>query len=242
MKNPVDPLNETAYDMTAYDADGHTFAGTGHFPAPVNAGRPVTTYSSLPPGAYSKTWVGATGYGHRAVMDALRAGRVWACHGDLISGLDVRVQEKGAPHRSQPMGGRLRVKRGSTVEVVVEIRLTETPNYAGLLPVLARVDLISGRITGTAADRDTMTAPDTRVVKSWEVDPGKGTLTLKQEMKAEESFYVRVRGTDGKRMAPGLLGTAVDPAGPAMDVPASADPWEDLWFYGNPVFVEVGDL
>ncbi|PBC69804.1 PHP domain-containing protein [Streptomyces sp. TLI_235] len=239
VKNPVDPLNETAYDNTPFDAEGHTFAGTGHFPAPVNAGRPVTTYSALPPGAYSKTWVGATGYGHRAVMDGLRAGRVWACHGDLISGLDVRVQEKGAPHRGVPMGGRLRVRRGATVEVVVEIRLTETPNYAGLVPVLARVDLIKGRVTGPVTDRDTITAPDTRVVRSWEVDKRQGTVTLVQEFTADQSCYLRVRGTDGKRTAPGLLGKAVDPAGPAMDVPAAADPWEDLWFYGNPVFVEV---
>jgi len=46
-----------------------------------------------------------------------------------------------------------------------------------------------------------------------------------------------VRGTDGKRTAPGYLGAAIDPAGPAMDVLGSADPWTDLWFYTNPIWV-----
>jgi hypothetical protein len=35
----------------------------------------------------------------------------------------------------------------------------------------------------------------------------------------------------------GLLGAAVDPAGPAIDVVGDADPWRDLWFYSNPVWV-----
>ncbi|MER8155563.1 hypothetical protein [Streptomyces sp. NPDC094472] len=30
-------------------------------------------------------------------------------------------------------------------------------------------------------------------------------------------------------------GAAVDPHGPAMDVPGDADPWRDLWFYSNPM-------
>ena len=40
-----------------------------------------------------------------------------------------------------------------------------------------------------------------------------------------------------KRTAPGFLGAAVDPAGPAMDVSGNADPWNDLWFYANQIFV-----
>ena len=49
--------------------------------------------------------------------------------------------------------------------------------------------------------------------------------------------FRRLRGTDGNRTAPGYLGAAVDPAGPAMDVLGSADPWTDLWFYTNPIWV-----
>jgi hypothetical protein len=54
-----------------------------------------------------------------------------------------------------------------------------------------------------------------------------------------EKFYIRLRGTDGKRPQPGFLGANIDPAGPAIDQPGNADPWEDLWFYTNPIFVGV---
>jgi hypothetical protein len=49
--------------------------------------------------------------------------------------------------------------------------------------------------------------------------------------------YLRLRGTDGNRSAVGAMGAAVDPAGPALDVVGDADPWRDLWFYTNPVWV-----
>lgn len=48
---------------------------------------------------------------------------------------------------------------------------------------------------------------------------------------------MRLRGSDGKRNQPGLNGPAVDPQGPAVDVLGQADPWEDLWFYTNPIWV-----
>ena len=33
------------------------------------------------------------------------------------------------------------------------------------------------------------------------------------------------------------MGAAVDPAGPKLDVIGDADPWSDLWFYTNPIWV-----
>jgi hypothetical protein len=50
-------------------------------------------------------------------------------------------------------------------------------------------------------------------------------------------FYARIRATDGNRVAAGYLGASVDPAGPAIDGVGDADPWTDLWFYTNPIFV-----
>jgi hypothetical protein len=236
VKNPVDPLNQTGYDSIPYDSDGHTFNNTGRFPDPVDSGRPIIEYSSFPPGAYNKTWVGATGYGYRQVMQAMRAGRMWVCLGDLIAGLDLRLRPGGSRQPGVPMGGTLRTRAGRTAEVVIRIDLAAHANFAGLMPVLARVDLIVGRITGPAADRSTFRAPDTKVVKSWNIDKRAGTVELVHEIAVDGPFYIRVRGTDGKRGAPGYFGANVDPAGPALDVIGEANPWEDLWFYSNPVF------
>ena len=106
------------------------------------------------------------------------------------------------------------------------------------MPTLARVDVIRGAITGPVADQDTFAAPQTRVVKSFDVNQSTGQVTLSYDLgNADEPFYLRLRGTDGNRSAVGLGGAGVDPVGPAMDVLGAADPWTDLWFYTNPIWV-----
>jgi hypothetical protein len=70
------------------------------------------------------------------------------------------------------------------------------------------------------------------------VDHLTGTVRLTYDLGAvDRPVYVRLRGTDGNRSAVGLRGASVDPAGPAVDVIGDADPWKDLWFYSNPVWV-----
>jgi hypothetical protein len=130
-------------------------------------------------------------------------------------------------------------RAGDVVEVVIKIDLADRANFAGLVPKLARVDLILGRITGPAADRSVFHAPQTKVAKSWDIRESTGTVELVHRITVDGPFYLRVRGTDGKRGAPGYHGCTVDPAGPALDVVGQADPWEDLWFYSNPIFATV---
>jgi hypothetical protein len=114
------------------------------------------------------------------------------------------------------------------------------PNPQGILPELAHVDVIRGAVRGPVADRDTWKAPDTRVVESKDVSGRTGTYTLRIPLAAgEESFYVRLRGSDGNRNGTGYLGASVDPHGPVPHAPGDGDPWADTWFYSNPVFVDV---
>ncbi len=96
-----------------------------------------------------------------------------------------------------------------------------------------------GTVTGPVTDPDTMTAPGARVLKSWDVTQTDGTLKLSHTVTIDGPCYFRLRGTDGKRNAPGPYGAAVDPAGPVIDVLGNANPWEDLWFYANPIFVDI---
>jgi hypothetical protein len=233
VKNPVDNVTSAPWD-----AAGHTFDNFGRFGDPVYAGGIQTGYSDFWPGYYSRTHVGATSRDYRAVMAGMRAGRIWVAHGDLIRGLEVRVRATGGDRHGVTLGGQLKVRRGATVEVSIKVTMAGTPNFAQFVPTLARVDMITGDVTGAAPDRDTFATPRTRVARSWDVHRSSGSVLLTHTFRnVRDPFYLRLRGTDGNQLAPGLLGASVDPSGPAIDVVGDADPWTDLWFYSNPIWV-----
>ncbi len=225
------------YADNSVHAPGTDFDTHGRHDDPVHGADLNLTDTDFWPGCYSRTTVGATEFSYSAVMDGIRAGRVWLDHGGLISGLDVRLRARDG-HGSVPLGGMLHVRRGTAVDLVITIDLANGPNWAQFVPALARVDVIQGDVTGPVSDRDTFVAPGTRVVKSFEVGRSTGRVELSHPLgEIGAPLYVRLRGTDGKRAAVGPRGAAVDPAGPAMDTPGDADPWEDLWFYTNPMWV-----
>ncbi|MFD9441323.1 PHP domain-containing protein [Streptomyces sp. NPDC060006] len=223
------------YADTAVRGPGGSFEGNGRYEDPVYGGKIDITQGDYWPGQYSRTHVGAEGFSYAAVMDGIRAGRVWVDHGQLLSGLDVRLS---GGSRWATLGGALHVKKGTNVTLTVDIALADGPNWAGFTPKLARVDVIQGDVTGPVADKDTFTAPTAKVVKSYEVNKSTGTVRITYSLgRVDRPLYVRLRGSDGNRSAVGAMGAAVDPAGPAIDVVGDADPWKDLWFYSNPVWV-----
>jgi hypothetical protein len=98
---------------------------------------------------------------------------------------------------------------------------------------LKKVDLISGPITGPVKDQQTMFAPNTKVEKTFQVSQTRGQVVLTYTYKnVGNSFYLRYRGSDGNILA----ANGIDPA---MDVVGDSDPWKDLWFYSNPVFIDA---
>ncbi|MCX4704476.1 PHP domain-containing protein [Streptomyces sp. NBC_01373] len=223
------------YADTAVRGPGGDFNANGRYEDPVYGGRIDISQGDYWPGQYSRTHVGADGFSYAAVMDGIRAGRVWVDHGQLLGGLDARVSGGG---RWATLGGALHVKKGAAVTLTVDIALAGGPNWAGFVPKLARVDVIQGDVTGPVSDKDTFTAPTAKVVRSYEVDKASGTVRLTYQLgRVDRPLYVRLRGSDGNRSAVGAMGAAVDPAGPAIDVVGDADPWADLWFYSNPVWV-----
>ncbi|AMW14100.1 histidinol-phosphatase [Streptomyces qaidamensis] len=218
---------------------GQTFDSTGRLPDPVNTDTPQPG-SDFWPGQFSRTHVGVMRYGYRAVMAGMRAGRVWLDHGHLLDGLEVRLTRDCDRGRGVTLGGRLRVRKGERLTLNVTVTTASRPNPQGILPQLAHVDVIRGAVRGPVTDRDTWKAPDTRVVRTQDVSGRKGTYTLRIPLTAgEESFYVRLRGSDGNRNGTGYLGASVDPHGPVPHAPGDGDPWADTWFYSNPVFVDV---
>ncbi|KAK1185057.1 PHP domain-containing protein [Streptomyces sp. NBS 14/10] len=227
--------SHNVYADSAVRGPNSDFNANGRYNDPVYGGGLNLTDTDFWPGQYSRTHVGAASFGYKAVMDGIRAGRVWVDHGGLISGLNAQLRSGG---RAITLGDALHVRRGSQVDLVVEISLANGPNWSQFVPKLARVDVIQGAVTGPVSDKDTFTTPDTKVVKSFEVNKSTGSVRLTYSLgRVDKPVYVRLRGTDGNRGAVGLRGAAVDPAGPAMDVIGDADPWKDLWFYSNPMWV-----
>lgn len=230
---------------TSRRPDGSTsdqFNRDGRYGDPVYAGTINLTAGDFWPGFYSRTHVGATTRDYRAVMKGMRDGRIWVDHGGLVKSVDVAVvaTDRKGNRVTESIGGTLTAKRGSTLRLVVTVTAQDVPNWSQLVPELNRVDLVRGVVDPRPAtrDRDVFTAPDTKVVRQWDTSTRTGTFELRQDLGTlDEAFYVRVRGTDGNRTAPGYLGAAIDPAGPAIDVVGSADPWVDLWFYTNPIWV-----
>ncbi|MER5377136.1 PHP domain-containing protein [Streptomyces sp. NPDC002553] len=218
---------------------GTTFDDTGRLPDPVNTDSPQPG-GDFWPGQFSRTHVGVTRYGYRSVMAGLRAGRVWLDHGHLLDGLEVRLTREGDRGRGVTLGGRLRVRRGEKLTLSVTVTTASRANPWGILPELAHVDVIRGAVRGPVSDRDAWRAPDTKVVRTKDVSGRTGTYSLRVPLTAgDESFYVRLRGSDGKRHGPGYLGASIDPHGPVPHEPGNGDPWADTWFYSNPVFVDV---
>ena len=213
-------------------------ATTGSRGAPVDTGSPISTYGDFWPGYYSNTVVGSTDFSYGAVMAGIRAGRMYVMHGGLVGAMSVRLVKRGiAP---VTLGGTLTAPRLDNVELQVDIALADRPNFHGDVPQLAKVDVIIGQVTGPVTDQDTFSAPKTRVVQSFAVNrnlPG-NVYSLRYSIPTDGKtpFYVRLRGSDGKRLGPGLRGASIDPAGPVVDALGNADPWKDLWLYTNPIF------
>lgn len=177
------------------------------------------------PGEYSKTYVHARqDYGD--IMDGLRNGRIFVTTGDLVTSLDVTASNRG---RKAAVGESLTVRRRDRNDVEIEIRFRplKGKNGNGVRPEIRRVDLIVGEITGPNANRDADTNPTTKVVArfgpdQWRRDGDEYYVrhTLRD---VQTNLYARVRGT----------GTNEDE--PLAD--GKESPWDDLWFYSNPVFV-----
>lgn len=209
------------------------YGSTGSRGAPIDTGTPQP-YGDFWPGLYSSTLVGAPTKSYLDIMRALQAGKVIAVHGRLIDGLDLRVRAlTEGDTRGVTIGGRTFVRRGTDVEVTIEVTPAAGPNYHDFVPKLAKVDLIAGPVTGPASDPDVFAAPATKVVKTYEVSRNaRGPVRFTHVFKGvDRPFYLRLRGSDGNRLTPD--------GGPVMDIGGDADPWSDLWFYANPVFIDV---
>jgi hypothetical protein len=178
------------------------------------------------PGEYQKTYVHAQ-RSYSSVLDGLRSGRIFAVAGDLITELDVQAK---AGRRVAAIGETLSAEKEQPITLIVKFRDAAAKNTRGDDPRVSRVDVITGDIHGPSEDANVDRNPTTRVLarlvdKQWTRDRDTYTFTVTLP-KSDRNFYVRIRGTNTENLEP------------AMDT-AGENPWSDLWFYSNPIFIEV---
>jgi hypothetical protein len=115
---------------------------------------------------------------------------IWISHGGLADNLEFSAYSNGS---TATTGGRLRVRRGSNVTVVMAARLAYRPNASGSVPRLARLDLIQGPVTGPAAP-DSAHADGVVVAESFEPRwwPGNTVLFKHTFRNVRAPFYVRL--------------------------------------------------
>ena len=188
---------------------------------------PERSGSDFWPGEYQKTYVHAV-RSYRGVLDGLRGGRIFAVAGDLISELNLEAKSGS---RIAVMGETLTVERGQRVALTIRFRDPEGNNTHGDNPGVARVDVIVGQVHGKVQDLTIDKNPTARVLsrfgeKQWSASGDTFTITTTLP-KVDDNMYVRVRGTNTQDHEP------------PMDTQGE-NPWSDLWFYSNPIFIEVG--
>lgn len=179
------------------------------------------------PGEYSKTYVYAL-RDYDSVLEALRSGRIFVTTGDLVSELSVSVTTSFGD--AAGIGGTIEVDAGEQITIDIRVRDPVGENTHGDSPVVRRVDLIIGHSGLSLSDVDRNSNPTARVVRrftsdDWAQDGELLTMTILLK-DVDQDMYVRVRGTSTNQLEP-----EPDPPGD--------DPWSDLWFYSNPVFVDV---
>jgi hypothetical protein len=191
-----------------------------------NFADPTSPGSDFWPGQYQKTYVEARRT-FDDILNGLRDGRIFVVSGDLIRELEVTAAADGS---AADIGGTLRVPASTDVRVTIRFTPSDRPNANGDLPQVARVDLITGDVRGPVADQtldknDSTTVAARFTPSDWACDGGVCAITTTLPA-VNRNMYLRVRGTST---------TALEPQ---MDE-AGENPWTDLWFYSNPIFVET---
>jgi len=181
------------------------------------------------PGEYSKTYVWAE-KNHDSIIDGVRNGRMFVTTGDLIDQLFVTLSS--GPNMAR-IGGTLLKAGGESVKLHIRFRDPDGPNFQGDYPTVTRLDLIVGELFEESPNPDTDSNKTARVIARFGPDdwkPINGLSEIEYEIpNVTRGSYIRVRGTNTSELEP-----EPDKWG--------EDPWEDLWFYSNPIFISTSDL
>lgn len=219
------------------------------------------------PGEYSKNYTFVSeSKDELGLLEGLRSGEMFGATGNLIDALDFTIQANG---QTGYMGQQdFSVSKGDSVTISVRFKSPEHTNqeiYVGdgifgahQNPGVHHVDIIAGSVTGLITpesdDYDSTANSDARVVASftaddWEMDD-EGYFVMTKTFQATGDQYFRLRGTALDYNEEGLT-VEGEPQKWEPMVKGDEEPdiviqnranrliYRDVWFYSNPVYVNV---
>lgn len=199
-------------------ADGIRFWITANSDSHVNLRDGGRDYD---PGEYSKTYAWARPDAED-ILDAMRHGRMFTVTGDLIDALELRVT---GGEVSGVLGDTVTLPATQAMQIEVRVRQPTRANGNGQQPALKRIELIVG---GRAEDGALQMQRRGFDAATWTRE-GDWTVARWSLPVPSHGGFVRVRGNNT-----GAVEALMDEPG--------EDPWNDLWFYSNPVFFNVSGV
>lgn len=202
------------------------------------------------PGEYAKTHTyvrdinGDGRYSLEELIAGFRSGKSFIAEGGLISALDYKLYGNG---KFAVMGRSLNVNRGQSVVVSIRFKSPKRNNN-GDCPLVDHIDVISGECThfarpGTkeySADSNKTTRVIATIGRSGLKRIGGWSAASFTLRNVTHNMYIRLRGTNLK---PGTFKETDKLGNPLCDEYAgknnAAKAYSDLWFYSNPIFINV---
>ena len=186
------------------------------------------------PGEYNKDHTLVAAKTPQGIVDGLRSGNSFAVEGQLIDSLEFKATSGAA---SATMGGTLKVAPGASITITVSWHSPAFNNY-GAVPKVNHVDLISGEVTGKISPMSPgyatqVTNPSTKMAARF---TNSATFTIKPTA----DMYFRLRGTNQPVDFYPQTDANGNPLNDELEYPNDeAKAWADLWFYSNPIFIDV---
>lgn len=219
------------------------------------------------PSEYSRNYTWVEGDTFYDVVDGMRSGKSYSVYGDLINELDFTASGNGkkaemgedlvvSAGENTNITIRFKSPDHNNYAPISEHETSITNEVK-----VDHIDLISGEVTGSIDESQyasNTTNATTKVVKrfteaDWGAPDSEGYYTITYSVPADTNRYYRLRGTNLGMNVEGYTENGEPLKDPSFDYEGTATPEENedrfnnlndrnyksMWFYSNPIFVNV---
>ena len=219
------------------------------------------------PSEYSRNFTWVKGEDFKDVVDGMRSGKSFAVYGDLINALEFKVngkkkQAEMGEDLQVSKGDKATISiRFKSPEYNNYAPISDHETSVTNKVKVDHIDLISGKVTGKVDESQyaSHTTNDTTKVvkrftkKDWGKPDADGYYTITYKVKADTDRYYRLRGTNLGTDVEGYTSNGEPLKDQSFDYEGTPTPeqneerfnkindrnYTSMWFYSNPIFVNV---